>query len=218
VPSLALLPQTSLQWLALLVSYLLGSIPSGLILGYLVRGVDVRRTGSGNIGATNVGRALGRSWALVAFAFDFAKGYVPVHWIAPSAGPGSRTLTMLCGCAAVAGHVWPLYLRFRGGKGVATLCGAMAAIDPVIFFGGGAVWLVTLSLTRYVGLSSMMMGLAFPFLAFSRQGLGRYGMEVVWGGALLSAIVFVRHRSNIGRMLSGTEPKFGQKTPSGAAR
>lgn len=214
---LALLPQTGVQWLVLVVSYLLGAIPSGLILGFLVRGVDVRRTGSGNIGATNVGRALGRSWAFVAFVFDFGKGWIPVQWLAPTvAGPHSP-LVMLCGCAAVCGHVWPVYLRFRGGKGVATLCGAVAAIDPWIFAGGGLVWLVTLSLTRFVGLSSMMMGLSFPFLAHSRLGPGGFGMGVVWGTAALAAVVVVRHRSNIGRMLTGTEPKFGQKAPRGAA-
>jgi glycerol-3-phosphate acyltransferase PlsY len=220
---LALLPETSLQWLALVVSYLLGAVPSGLILGFLVRGVDVRRTGSGNIGATNVGRALGRRWACVAFLFDFSKGYVPVHWIAPAAWGGAHpgggsTLAMLCGCAAVCGHVWPVYLRFRGGKGVATLCGAVAAIDPVLFAGGGLVWLVVLALTRYVGLSSMMMGLSFPFLAYARHEQHHYGMAVVWGSALLALLVFVRHRGNIGRMLSGTEPKFGSKASSEALR
>jgi glycerol-3-phosphate acyltransferase PlsY len=213
--SLALVPGTIPQGSALVISYLLGAIPFGLLLGFL-RGVDVRKTGSGNIGATNVGRALGRPWAWVAFLADFAKGWVPVVWFAPALAQGEErwTLAVLCGCAAVCGHVWPVYLGFRGGKGVATLCGAVAGIDPLVFLGGGAVWLVTLATTRYVGLSSMLMGLAFPFLAAWRMRERDYGMEVVWGTLFLSALVFVRHRGNMVRMFRGTEPRFGDRSTS----
>jgi len=213
----ALLPVTSLGWLGLLGSYLLGSIPFGLLLGFAVRGVDVRKTGSGNIGATNVGRALGRPWAFVAFALDFAKGWGPAFLI-PGLLPGEVTpgaLRALYGFAAVCGHVWPIYLGFRGGKGVATLCGAVVAIDPWLFVGGGAVWLLTLFLTRYVGLSSMMMGLSFPFLAAWHLREEPGVREVVWGTAMLSALVFIRHRANIGRMLAGTEPKAGRRRIEG---
>ncbi len=210
------LPATASGWLLLFVSYLLGAIPWGLVLGYLVRGVDVRRTGSGNIGATNVGRALGRPWAFVAFVLDFAKGWLPVAWFAslvPAGEPGGHpALGMLFGCAAVCGHVWPVYLGFHGGKGVATLCGVVVAIDPWLFVGGGVVWLTVLVLTRYVGLSSMMMALSFPMLAAWRMHGRGYGPEVVWGTAALSALVFVRHRANIGRMLAGTEPKAGRRS------
>jgi glycerol-3-phosphate acyltransferase PlsY len=213
----ALVPDTPLAWLALLAAYLLGAIPFGLVLGFLVGGVDVRKTGSGNIGATNVGRALGRPWAIAAFALDCAKGWAPAFLLPPlvvGADPERLwALRVLLGVAAVAGHVWPIYLGFRGGKGVATLCGAVVAVDPLIFLGGGAVWLVTLVLTRYVGLSSMMMGLSFPFLAAWRLAGLSYRNEVVWGTALLSALVFVRHRANIGRMLAGTEPKAGRRAP-----
>ena len=214
---LALVPRTLPQGSALILSYLLGAIPFGLLLGFL-RGVDVRKTGSGNIGATNVGRALGRPFAWLAFVADFAKGWAPVYWFAPALAQGHERwlLAVLCGCAAVCGPVWPVYLGFRGGKGVATLCGAVAGIDPLVFLGGGAVWLVTLATTRYVGLSSMLMGLAFPFLAAWRMHTQQYGMEVVWGTLFLSALVFVRHRGNIGRMIRGTEPRIGGGTPSGA--
>jgi glycerol-3-phosphate acyltransferase PlsY len=208
-----LLPFTGLGWLGLVGAYLLGAIPFGLVLGFTVRGVDVRKTGSGNIGATNVGRALGRPWAFVAFACDFAKGWAPAflvpRWLPGETNPGA--LTALYGFAAVCGHVWPIYLGFRGGKGVATLTGAVVAIDPRLFVGGGVVWLLTLFLTRYVGLSSMMMGLSYPFLAAWHLRGQREVREVVWGTALLSALVFIRHRANIGRMLAGTEPKAGRK-------
>jgi len=219
---LEFLPETLTEWLGLLVAYLLGAIPFGLALGFLVRGVDVRETGSGNIGATNVGRALGRPWAIAAFVLDCAKGWVPAYlfplWLHGlslygSAEGSSYSLRMLYGCAAVAGHVWPIYLRFQGGKGVATLCGAVVAVDPVLFLGGGVVWLATLIATRYVGLSSMMMGLSFPFLAAWRLRGQAHASEVVWGTAMLSALVFVRHRANIGRMLAGTEPKAGRRAP-----
>ncbi len=210
-----LLPHTPLGWLALLVSYLLGAIPFGLVLGKVVGGVDIRRQGSGNIGATNVGRALGRPWAITAFALDCAKGWAPAFflplWLTAES---PHALRVGCGFAAVCGHVWPVYLRFRGGKGVATLCGAVLAVDPLVFLGGGLVWLATLVSTRYVGLSSMLMGLSFPFLAAWRLQGRAYAAEVIWGTALLSALVFVRHRANIGRMLAGTEPKAGRKRTS----
>jgi glycerol-3-phosphate acyltransferase PlsY len=182
------------------------------VLGFLVGGVDIRKQGSGNIGATNVGRALGRPWAITAFFLDCAKGWAPAFFL-PHCFPDESfwALRVLYGFAAVCGHVWPVYLRLRGGKGVATLCGAVVAIDPVVFLGGGAVWLATLLVTRYVGLSSMLMGLSFPFLSAWRLAGEDYASEVIWGTALLSALVFVRHRANIGRMLAGTEPRAGRK-------
>jgi glycerol-3-phosphate acyltransferase PlsY len=211
----ALLPATLLGWLAVVVSYLLGAIPFGLVLGHFVGGVDIRKQGSGNIGATNVGRALGRPWAITAFALDCAKGWVPAtvfpHWIP---GESFWALRLACGFAAVVGHVWPVYLGFRGGKGVATLCGAVIAVDPLVFLGGGAVWLCVLFSTRYVGFSSMLMGLSFPFLSAWRLRGESYASEVIWGTSLLSALVFIRHRANIGRMLAGTEPKAGRKRAS----
>ena len=211
---MSLLPVTTPGWLGLAASYLLGAIPFGLLLGYAVRGVDVRKTGSGNIGATNVGRVLGRPWAVLAFGCDFAKAWAPA-FLFPRLLPGESSplaLTTLYGFAAVCGHVWPVYLGFRGGKGVATLCGAAMAIDWVLFLGGGAVWLVVLLVTRFVGLSSMLMGLSFPFLAAWRLHGHPEVREVVWGTALLSALVFARHRANIGRMLAGTEPRTGRRS------
>src|SRR5262245_5453470 len=208
----ALLPSTLGGWVSVLVAYLLGAIPFGLVLGYLVGGVDIRKQGSGNIGATNLGRALGRPWAITAFALDCAKGYAPAtlfpHWY--HAEP-FWALRLACGVAAVCGHIWPVYLGFRGGKGVATLCGAVLAVAPAVFLSGGAVWLVVLFTTRFVGLASMLMGLSFPFLAAWHLRGEEHVREVIWGLALLSALVFIRHRANIGRMLAGTEPKAGRR-------
>ena len=213
----ALLPVTRLGWLGLFAAYLLGAIPFRLVLGRFIGGVDIRTQGSGNIGATNVGRALGRPWAITAFGLDCAKDWAPAcflpHWIP---GESFWALRLACGFAAVCGHVWPIYLRFRGVKGVATLCGAVIAVDQAVFLGGGAVWLVVLFSTRYVGLSSMLMGLSFPFLSAWRLDGESYASEVIWGTSFLSALVFVRHRANIGRMLAGTEPKAGRKRTADA--
>lgn len=212
-----LLPATPLGWGGLVVSYLAGAIPFGLVLGYLIGGLDVRRQGSGNIGATNVGRALGRPWAIVAFLLDAAKGWAPALFLPPALralgaeGESEWGLRVLYGFAAVCGHVWPIYLGFRGGKGVATLAGAVIAVDPLVFLGGGVVWLITLFATRFVGLSSMLMSLSFPFLAAWRLAGRPERNEVVWGTALLTALVFFRHRANMARMLAGTEPKAGRK-------
>lgn len=215
-----LLPTSALGWGGLVVSYLLGAIPFGLVLGHLVGGIDVRAQGSGNIGATNVGRALGRPWAIVAFFLDAAKGWAPALFLPHAVAALGATsesewgLRVLYGFAAVCGHVWPVYLGFKGGKGVATLAGAVIAVDPLVFLSGGAVWLVTLFTTRFVGLASMLMSLSFPFFAAWHIRVEPQRSEVVWGTALLSALVFLRHRANIARMVAGTEPKAGRKRDS----
>jgi glycerol-3-phosphate acyltransferase PlsY len=205
-------------WGAVLVSYLLGSVPFGLILARLVKGVDLRSVGSGNIGAANVSRAMGRPWGIATFGFDALKGFVPVFLLAPLAGgaePGFPPATaigwlqVLCGTAAVLGHCYPLYLRFRGGKAVATGCGAIMAVNPLIFLCGGVVWLLTLGTTRFVGFASVMMGISFPFSTWWLMGGER--RDLMFGAGLLTLLILVRHRSNFRRMLSGTEPRFGEK-------
>jgi glycerol-3-phosphate acyltransferase PlsY len=200
------------EWIALGASYLLGAVPFGLVLGRVFKGVDIRKAGSGNIGASNAGRVLGRPWGLAVFVLDFLKGVVPSAWIAPALAvdpahePGFQ---VLCGSAAVAGHVWPAWLAFKGGKAVATGAGAIVGIDPVVFLMGGAAYLTTLGLTRFAGLSSLVMSLGFVATAVWRmQAFGR-GPELVVGTSGLAFLVFVRHRSNIARMLAGTEPKVG---------
>ena len=143
-------------------SYLLGALPFGLVIGLVFGGVDIRKVGSGNIGATNVGRALGRPFALLAFLLDYAKGWVPAALIGPAvASSPERAMLMavLCGAIAACGHCWPVYLGFRGGKGVATTAGAMLGLDWMVFVGGGVLWLIATALFRMVGLSSLAMGL-----------------------------------------------------------
>ncbi|MFT5688121.1 MAG: glycerol-3-phosphate acyltransferase PlsY [Planctomycetota bacterium] len=208
----AITAPTGAGWLVVFAGYLLGSVPFGLLLGRL-KGIDIRKVGSGNIGATNVGRALGRPWALASFLLDFAKGLVPSMVLAPlvaEPGGATATLAVLAGSAAVVGHCYPLYLSFKGGKGVATGCGVLVGIDPVIFLIGGLVWLLLAAIFRYVSLASLVMGLSFPVVAWFRQDSQGYGLEVVLGALALCLLIFLRHRENIGRLLAGTESRIGK--------
>ncbi|MHC4378396.1 MAG: glycerol-3-phosphate 1-O-acyltransferase PlsY [Planctomycetota bacterium] len=200
-------------WLWLVAAYLLGSVPFGWLMAKLIKGVDIRTTGSGNIGATNAMRALGKPLGLIAFALDVFKGWAPVALLAPAAFGGEQLhlAQVLFGAAAVLGHVFPIYLGFKGGKAVATGCGALVGIDPLIFLISGLVWLATLGLTRMVGAASLAMSAAFPIVAWVRSGSQPYGFEVVAGAAALTLLVVIRHRTNIKRILNGTEPRVGSK-------
>ncbi len=212
--------------LALAASYLLGSIPFGLVVVRLLKGIDLRTVGSGNIGATNAGRAAGRGAGLAVFALDCAKGGLAAGWLAPWCaallGESARpqfldpfALAAACGGAAVVGHCFPVYLGFQGGKGVATGCGALLALDARIFLIGGAVWLVSMVATRLVSLASILMGLAFPVAAWFLGGPARDAHLV--GTVLLASLILVRHRSNIMRIAKGTEPKaFAKRARDGA--
>ncbi len=198
---------------AVALSYLVGSVPWGLVLVRLVKGVDLRTVGSGNIGATNAMRAAGKPLGLAVFALDFAKGWAAVALCATALAGVAATspMAMVCGACSVLGHCFPIWLAFRGGKGVATGCGALVAVDPLIWVVGGAVWLVTLALSRYVGLASIAMGVAFPIAAWWRTGDG--GPAATAGSVALALLILIRHRSNMRRMLSGEEPKvFARKS------
>jgi acyl phosphate:glycerol-3-phosphate acyltransferase len=207
---------------AIVASYLLGSVPFGLVFVRLVKGIDIRTVGSGNIGATNAARAGGRTLGVLVFLCDLLKG-----WVAPAifatrlapwtiGEPGDLT-AVACGAAAVLGHCFPIYLRFKGGKGVATGCGALIALDPQTFVWGAAVWIATVALTRYAGLASILMGCTFPVAAWLLFGPSR--PELTLGALLLTVLILVRHRSNIARMLAGTEPRmFAGKVSDGGER
>ncbi len=205
---------------AIIASYLLGSIPFGLLIVRWLKGVDVRQVGSGNIGATNAARAAGRGAGIAVFLLDGGKGALAAASM-PALGRalfgteptriGPEALAVACACAAVAGHCFSLFLGFRGGKGVATGCGALLALDPRLFLAGGLVWLATMLLTRWVSLASMAMGLAFPIAAWWLGGPARTPHTL--GTALLAILILARHRSNIMRLVAGTEPKaFSKRT------
>jgi glycerol-3-phosphate acyltransferase PlsY len=201
---------TGFAWNAVLLGYLLGSIPFGYVLARL-KGVDLRSIGSGNIGATNTGRALGKPLGFLAFFLDFAKGWFPAAVLAGWFVEGDTSLAVLAGLAAVVGHVWPVFLGFRGGKAVATGCGVVVALDPQVFALGGMVWIITAFSTGFVSLGSIAMGLAFPLIAWQLMGEADYGSEVVLYCVAFAALVVWRHKDNIKRLFGGLEPRWRGK-------
>jgi len=190
-------------------AYILGSIPFGLIVGRLVKGVDLRRYGSGNIGTTNVMRVLGGGWAALVFAFDAAKGLAPVA-VAQRAGLEPEVVALVA-FLAVAGHNWPVFLRFRGGKGVATSLGALAGLSLPAAGAAVLVWAAVVLIWGYASLGSMLALLSAPLVLHLT---GKPGVYVILG-ALLFVTAVVRHRANIQRLLAGEELRFGQKVAVG---
>lgn len=189
--------------IALLLAYLAGSVPFGWLMVRVLHGIDLRTVGSGNIGATNAMRVLGRPLGLLAFLLDFAKGWAPVVLL----GGGSTGMQVGCGTAAVCGHVWPIFLRFRGGKAVATGMGGITGVDPLVAAGGGLAWLATFLVGRYVSLASVLMALCLPLLAgWSVHARGRDPI-FLFATLALALLVLWRHRANISRLVSGQEPR-----------
>lgn len=208
-------------FLVALVSYLIGSIPCGYLAGRLIAGIDIRTVGSGNIGATNVGRTLGWHWFGVVLVLDFLKGFGPAFF-APQAltalgdtATSSETALVLCGLAAILGHLWPLWLRFQGGKGVATALGVVTAVAPSaswIPLGAAlAGFLVILGLTRYVSLGSIVAALVYGSLNLALLGAPAEHPALLGFSILVPALVIWRHRANIGRLWRGEENKVGRK-------
>lgn len=202
---------TLIQALLLVFAYLLGSVPFGLLIAR-AHGIDLRSVGSGNIGATNVSRALGRKWAYVCFALDVGKGLVPML-LAGRLGvaaeqPATQELFfwMLVGAAAVCGHIFPVYLRFKGGKGVATSVGALIGLAPMTAAIGLLTWALVFAAKRYVSLASIVAAImtAGAVWIFDAQ-TGPFLPCVV---TALCALVIWRHKSNIRRLLRGTENRF----------
>ncbi|MDF1836295.1 MAG: glycerol-3-phosphate 1-O-acyltransferase PlsY [Planctomycetota bacterium] len=194
---------------ALVASYLLGAVPFGLVMAKMFKGIDLRTVGSGNIGATNAMRAMGKPLGLTAFLLDWGKGFVAAYFFAPWGGSEDQlTVQVLCGALAVIGHCFPVYLKFKGGKGVATASGAIIAMDPIVFLAGGVVWLVVLFTSRYVSVASILMGITFPVAAYVR--MGSPGLPFILGCAALATLILVRHRENMKRLMAGTESKIGQ--------
>ena len=213
-----------MAWLpfALLVlgAYLLGSVPFALLLG-LTRGVDIRAVGSGNIGATNLARALGRSWATAAFLLDYSKGLLPVACLQlfPVATPLPRFFVALaCGAAAIFGHVFPIFLRFRGGKGVATTFGVMTALAWQATLAAAAIWVALYLATRVVSLASLAAALCFPAGVWLSQRLwppddDAEALELQLFSLAVAVVILVRHRANIVRLARGEEFSFSKPIP-----
>jgi glycerol-3-phosphate acyltransferase PlsY len=199
--------------LAVLASYLLGAIPTSFLAGKLFRGIDLRQHGSGNLGATNLYRTLGARYAVPVGLFDMAKGAVPVMLIAPLAS-GSRYFAILCGIVAVVGHVFSVFVRFRGGKGVATASGVMLGLTPWAVLVSLAVWLVVVRASGYVSLGSMVGAIVLPVAAWLLHPLQR---DIIWIQILVALAIVWLHRANIRRLLAGTENRFGRRAKPSSA-
>lgn len=188
----------------LVLSYLLGSIPFSYIFSRLWGGVDIRERGSGNVGATNVLRTLGLKVALPAFIGDFFKG-----WLGAFLGMkmGGEALAAYCALAAVIGHCYPVFLGFRGGKGVATAGGAVLFLMPDVLGLLALVFLAVIFISRYVSLGSITAAFALPIIAFILDKPRIFILLSV----LLAVLVIYKHQENIKRLLTGQEPKIGEK-------
>lgn len=197
-------------WLvSISIAYLLGSIPFGYLLVRTFRKQDIRATGSGNIGATNVARSGAKGLAIATLLLDLGKGYLAVS-LAYRLEPNNADLAMAAAIAAVIGHVFPVWLGFRGGKGVATALGVFLALSPMLALSLLGVFIVVFFFFRYVSLASIVACIAvplveIPFLLHMRPGVFMAGLFV------LPSLVILKHHANIGRLLSGTESKFGTK-------
>ena len=224
------------QWaVAWAAAFAAGSIPFGLLMGRL-KGIDIREHGSKNIGATNVGRVLGRSWGLTCFALDFAKGAVPVvvaaAWLIPDWPAGARAMLTdaqpetlralsswwpLTAVAAVLGHVLSPWVGFRGGKGVATSFGALCAMWPLLtlpVLAAFGVWLVAVAATRYVSLGSILAAAVLPPALVAHLAMNATlapFAPLLIGTFALSVLVVWKHRANISRLLAGTESRIGSR-------
>ena len=190
--------------LLVLFGYLLGAVPVGYLVGRLF-GVDVRRVGSGNIGTANVLRAAGKWAAVVTLLGDMLKGFVPV--VLARALVGGEWLHAAVALAAVAGHCWPVFLRFKGGKAVATGAGTSIGLAPVVGLGLFAFWWAVVLLSRYTSLGAIAVMIVSPFAFWLTGQPLPYVLYTVVGGAL----VLYRHRENARALLAGTERKVGQK-------
>lgn len=216
--------------LALLLSYALGAIPFGLIVGKLVRGIDLRQHGSRNLGATNAYRVLGPRWGILVLLLDASKGATAVALLPPLLGPRDAApfldpgrLAMACGAAAVLGHVYPIYLGFRGGKGVATAGGVFTCLAPIPVLVAFAIWLTAVAATRFVSLGSLLAAATLSFgVAFLPEPLLSGPVAIARGDLLaltlpIACLVVLRHRANIRRLVAGTESRFGERTEDAPA-
>lgn len=205
------------------IAYLLGSIPFGYLLVKFVRGEDIRQSGSGNIGATNVARSGAKGLGALTLLLDVFKGVVAV-WIAAALAASSFNrcagvsevfglpcipplrLMSLAALFAVLGHIFPVWLKFRGGKGVATALGVFALLFPKAVVISLAIFIIVLALTRYVSLGSVLAALAFPVAAYFLYDPGWISLSLT---AAVSAVVILKHHQNIRRLVAGSEHRFG---------
>jgi acyl phosphate:glycerol-3-phosphate acyltransferase len=212
----------TLYLISVIIAYLLGSIPFGFVLVKMFRGEDVRNTGSGNIGATNVARTGSKGLAIATLALDAIKGCVAValaasvshtHYNYCSDGPcvEAARLMSVAALAAVLGHMFPVWLRFKGGKGVATALGVFLVLFPKAVLVSLAIFIIVVVATRYVSLGSILGAITFPIAAYF---LATTDWQALAPACVIALLVVLKHHANIGRLLAGNENRFGSKTPA----
>lgn len=197
----------ALPWLA--ASYLLGAIPTSYLAGKWFRGIDLREQGSRNLGATNLYRVLGWKFAIPVGLFDIAKGAIPVLLFGPQASSVAH-FPIWCGLMAVLGHVFSVFVGFRGGKGVATAGGVVIALAPLAFPLVVVVWALVVWLTGYVSLASIVAAALFPVADYLFHPARRSGVTLAFDVGIAAFIIW-KHRANIQRLVAGTENRFGKR-------
>ncbi|MDI6786300.1 MAG: glycerol-3-phosphate 1-O-acyltransferase PlsY [bacterium] len=195
-------------------SYLLGAIPFGYLAGKLLKGIDIREYGSGNLGATNVYRTVGKITGIIVLLLDIGKGLLAVIVADSFALNGliinRELILIIAGLCAVMGHNWPLYLKFKGGKGVATSVGIFIGLAPVAMMICIGLFVIIVAIWRYISLGSIVIALSLPLLMYYLN----YGIHLTTFSAMVGIFIILRHISNIKRLYLGTENKFGQKNQS----
>lgn len=216
-------------------SYLIGALPFGYIIGRF-KGVDIRQYGSGNIGATNVTRVIGKGWGRLCFLLDFLKSALPVlviSYLSPKdilpnlvvlfpeclqhyskiIPDDVGVLPVVAAFAAVCGHIWPIYLKFKGGKGVSTAAGAILALNPLSLLCAGLTWVATFEISRYVSLASILAAVSLPVfcLLFKMIGWVNASVPEIILFFLLALLTVLKHQTNIKRLMQGTENRFERK-------
>ena len=194
--------------LSIPLAYLLGSIPFGYLLVKIFRNEDIRATGSGNIGATNVARSGAKGLGIATLLLDAGKSFLAVK-IAQHLAPGNWDLAVVVAVAAILGHIFPIWLGFRGGKGVASALGVFLALCPYAALSVLGVFILVFVLTRYVSLASIVASLTFPFFAF--YFVPNRSPVVIACFLFVPALIIVKHHQNIRRLVAGTESRFGAK-------
>lgn len=207
--------------IAVIGSYFLGAIPFGFLFAKR-KGINIYEHGSGNIGATNVFRVMGKGWGILTSILDILKGFIPAMIIPLMFSKfGMKDyyvpMQLSCAFAAIIGHCWPVYLKFKGGKGVATSAGAMIGLAPLPAVIALVVWLIVMFIFRFVSLASITAAIVLPvatwitfFMGFMEKGT-KYDIYIPIVLTLLSLVIVLRHKKNIQRLLSGTENRFSKK-------
>jgi len=204
--------QTITYSLLLLLAYLLGSIPTSFIFGKLLQGIDLRQHGSGNVGATNALRILGVKIGIITLILDIAKGFFAVYIISIILHDATNLMLIFAGLAAILGHIFTIFLKFKGGKGVATSAGVFIALAPVATLSAFILFLIVVAVSKYVSLGSLLAAAALFLIEFIINLTNNFNdLEILIFTGIIALFIIIRHKANIGRLRKGEENKISFK-------